>query len=65
MSYSATEIELAIDHLFAASHNIEDAGHLSAARHMRIAADILQSVLDAREWKNTRVEDWNYGDECA
>lgn len=64
--YSQGEIELTIDNLFATAHSVEDAGYITAARHMRNAADILQAVLDARGYaynpctkENTRAQDTN------
>jgi uncharacterized SAM-binding protein YcdF (DUF218 family) len=57
MFYIPAELERTIDNLFATSHSVEDAGLITAARHMREAADMLQSVLDAKEWENWEVHD--------
>jgi hypothetical protein len=55
--YSQSELERTIDNLFATSHSVEDAGYITAARHMRNAADMLQAVLDARVDQAFEVND--------
>jgi uncharacterized protein YjgD (DUF1641 family) len=52
MFYIPAEIERTIDNLFATSHSVEDAGFITAARHMRNAADMLQAVLDEAAGEN-------------
>jgi hypothetical protein len=57
MFYIPAELERTIDNLFATSHSVEDAGLITAARHMREAADMLQAVLDAKTWEYFEAHD--------
>jgi hypothetical protein len=56
MQYLPNQIERTIDNLFANAHDVEDAGYITAARHMRNAADMLQSALDAKTWQDFEVK---------